>query len=421
MITLAVIIIYVLFLTIAVCYVWRYHKLIFSSFLGAYVLSFFALNYVGLAILYFQLDRYRFEIGINDPVLLSKMLIFSILAFVTVICTYSFLNPKLSTHDVAPIMAKRQEKYLFAGFVIFSAFTVFQYVRDLNGIALLLALYGDFDGAMVARSDMSNNHGSLHMFRLGLQQLPMILFYFAYLSMQKPSFLHKAILVGLFGIVAFLLALSTEKFAVIQFIIGLLFLRTKYVRRITFRGWVACGVAVIMIITFFYMFFSGFNELDVVLRVAASRIFTGSIGTAHFYLEYFPEVHPFLYGRSLPNPMGIFPWEPFSPAVEIMNWKFPAFLEKNIVGSSPSTFWAEGYANFGVFGVIVSALYLGTFLAVTQPIFTQYNSFLFVRAVEGWFFTYIFAVNISGVSEYLKVTVLIPLIALLILPRVSWR
>jgi len=412
---------YVVFLVISVSYVSRHRKSIFPSFLGAYILSFYALNFIGLAILYFHLDTYRWEIGIRDRVLISKMLIFSILAFVTVVTTYVFFNPRSARPNVRNISVTKQEKYLAIGLFLFSAFVVFQYVRGLEGIALFLALSGDFDSALVARSDMSNNFGGLHWFRIGLMQIPIILYYFAYLTLPRSSVLQKALLVGLFGVVSVVLALSTEKFAVIQFIVGLLFLRIKYVRKLSIGGLLAWGSALIAIIGFFYMAFAGISDPSEVFRVAASRILTGSIGTAHFYLEYFPDMHPYLFGRSLPNPLGIFPWEPFSPAVEIMNWKFPIFLQKGVTGSSPSTFWAEGYANLGIVGVVIAALYIGTLLAFSQRVFNQYSNFVFIRAVEGWFFTFIFAVNISGVSEYMKITVLIPLIALLILPRIRWK
>lgn len=420
MITLIFVLIYLTFLAISLRYVLLYRSMIFSSFLGAYVLSFFTLNYIGLAILYFGLDTYRWEIGISDPVLISQMLIYSIIAFATVSMTYWFFNRRVFEPYASNIRASKQEKYLVGILTLFSAFIVIQYIRNLDGIALLMALSGDFESALVARSDMSNNLGSYRWFRIGLMQVPMILFYFAYLNTPRNSALHILGLSGLFIIVAIILSLSTEKFAVIQFIIGLLFLQMKYVRRLSISGILTWAGGLIGIVVFFYMAFSGISELSEVIRIAGSRIFTGSIGTAHFYLEYFPEVHPFLFGRSLPNPMGIFPFESFSPAVEIMNWKFPIFLQKGIVGSSPSTFWAEGYANMGAVGVIIAALYIGTLLAVSQRVFNHYNKFLFIRAVEGWYFTFIFAVNISGVSEYMKVTVFVPLVVLLILPRIRW-
>ncbi len=49
--------------------------------------------------------------------------------------------------------------------------------------------------------------------------------------------------------------------------------------------------------------------------------------------------------------MGILPFEPFRMTVEVMNWVNPN--SNGVVGSMPTVFWAEAYANFGIIGVCI--------------------------------------------------------------------
>jgi hypothetical protein len=411
------------FLIVYLRIVYAFRQQLMRSFLGAYFLSFFFLNYIGLAILFFGLDSYRADIGVNDPHLITWMLIYSILAFACVAISYFALYPASRRAPVRPVSSSWEENLLAYLALALTILAVFQIVRNSNSIALMLALTGNdnINEVMVARSEMGNNNSGSHWIRIATSQLPMILFYFFYLRYFGGNVLSNVFLLAAALAVCVILTFSTAKFAIIQFLIGLSYIQWKYIKPLSFGKVVQRGVVVFGLIIAMYVSFTEIANISTAVRVALSRMVTGSIAPAHFYLEYFPNVYPFLLGRSFPNPMGIFPWEPYSVSVEIMNWKFPHFADLNIIGSSPTAFWGEGYANFGFVGVLISGFYLGAFMAVNQRVFDRYNRFLFIRAVEGWVFCYFFAANISGVSEYMKVTVIFPLIALLILPRIRLR
>ena len=100
------------------------------------------------------------------------------------------------------------------------------------------------------------------------------------------------------------------------------------------------------------------NPINAIASVF-SRTFTGQIQPAYHYLEFFPMHHDFLWGRSFPNPRGILPFEPYRLTVEIMNWRFPDLVKRGVVGSMPTTFWGELYANFGTLGVITIPFFVG--------------------------------------------------------------
>lgn len=111
-----------------------------------------------------------------------------------------------------------------------------------------------------------------------------------------------------------------------------------------------------------YMAFEGSASLTDALLAAFSRAFTGSIQPAYHYLEFFPVQHDFLYGRSFPNPGGLFPWEPYRLTEEVMAWVYPD--DVGVVRSAPTIFWAELYANFGVPGVALVPVFVGFALYV---------------------------------------------------------
>jgi len=95
-----------------------------------------------------------------------------------------------------------------------------------------------------------------------------------------------------------------------------------------------------------------------------SRTFTGGVQPAYHYLEFFPQHHAYLMGKSFPNPMGLLPFEPYRLTVEVMNWRFPGLESAGVVGSMPTVFWGELYANFGVTGVVVFPFFVGIGLFV---------------------------------------------------------
>ena len=54
-----------------------------------------------------------------------------------------------------------------------------------------------------------------------------------------------------------------------------------------------------------------------------------------------------------------FPWEPYRLTVEVMNIVYPELEAKGVVGSMPTFFWGEMYANFGSLGILVPPFFIG--------------------------------------------------------------
>ena len=93
-----------------------------------------------------------------------------------------------------------------------------------------------------------------------------------------------------------------------------------------------------------------------------SRAFSGSIAPMYFHYEYIPEYRNYLLGATMPNPGSILPFKPIELSKEINTWIFSR--SSNIVGSSPTGFWAEAYANFSYIGVVIISFFLGFYISI---------------------------------------------------------
>ena len=85
----------------------------------------------------------------------------------------------------------------------------------------------------------------------------------------------------------------------------------------------------------------------------------------------FPYYHEYLLGRSFPNPGGLLPFEPFKLTVEIMDWKHPSLASKGIVGTAPTVYWGEMYANFGWLGIIIPPFFVGFYLHILSNLISK--------------------------------------------------
>jgi hypothetical protein len=94
------------------------------------------------------------------------------------------------------------------------------------------------------------------------------------------------------------------------------------------------------------------------LGILVSDIYSRAVGaevmTFYYYMEIFPEKVDYLHGRSLPNPRNIFPFEPYSLSREVMKIVHPGVEEQTgRIGSAPTAYWGELYANFGPLGIFL--------------------------------------------------------------------
>jgi len=171
-----------------------------------------------------------------------------------------------------------------------------------------------------------------------------------------------------------------------------------YIRKLIF---ISLLVLVGLIFLYYYMYMKADRSIFDSIISVFSRAFTGSIQPAYYYLELFPTHHDFLWGRSFPNPKGILPFETFKLTQKIMNFANPEDLKNGILGSMPTIFWAEAYANFGIIGVFIVPFIVGVVIWIFQYCINKFENTPIKIALYVWLIIHFKNLSITGFSDFI--------------------
>jgi hypothetical protein len=347
-----------------------FRRLSILSVVLVYILIF---QYLGFPILYFRLDDYRAEF-VTEDVLLLKTFALTSLSIVSIlfgsILAKSAVSRRGLLRDGARSQASRAPLSTAQAVILWlmgagCVGVLMLYVNrvGLTELALIVALDASSGGNVeLARSKMSNDFGGGYFwYQLFMQQILLYLFlvFVATCFMFRTGGRIGAVVFG--ASLAFALLMTGEK-ALIATLVIAIFLSYVFVwdqGKIPMRAAATIAAVVAIIIAMLYQAFSGSEGLLSSVQLVFSRTVTGALQPAYHYVEMFPNIHPYLFGKSLPNPGGVLPFEPFLLTEEVMNFADPASLSRGVVGTMPTIFWGEMYANFGVFGVAASSLFVG--------------------------------------------------------------
>jgi len=347
-----------------------------SFFIIFYLLS----AYIGILPLYFQWDSYSLSIGVVSREIILSMFLFSSVALILIICGFIYahhvlgFNANIINSRVLVIANTHQWMFVFVLFLV-CGLILLAYINQLDAIALFKALDGDILGASVARSNMGNafegKYWRYHIFFRHLLDYCVIFFLADYLIRRRPISL--LMFWSTFFAATFSATMAIEKGPFIKLLIML------YLSYVIYKGgnywqWVTKYVVImtITILVVFYIYFMGTPDITSAFQFISGRVFLGQITPSYFYLELFPIHIDYLWGTSFPNPGGLFPFDSFPLTQEVGHFIYPGSLEKGIVGSAPTVFWAEMYANFGGIGVLFSSFLVGIGLFVVSHILSHF-------------------------------------------------
>ncbi|WP_443113625.1 hypothetical protein [Herbaspirillum seropedicae] len=327
------------------------------------ILACFAFAYVGLLPLYFGWDEYRAMSGVNDRELLFLVFLGSTWTIFSLVLG-AFLGRTLlgALRPPRPGFPLTQgEQFRIVLLLAGVALVLAEYLTRVPRIALLVALTGSITEAEEMRSLMGNDFGwGYHWYSLGMHDIANLLTFTTFSAwLLRKSAANFALFLCAFGLSAFAAVMAIEKGPLVWILIGLL-LAWLLVRKggtITMRSILPFMMLALVVMALIYMAFEGSASLTDALMAVFSRAFAGSVEPAYHYLQFFPAHHDFLYGRSFPNPAGLFPWEPYRLTEEVMDWVYPN--DAGIVRSAPTIFWAELYANFGAPAVVIVPPFVG--------------------------------------------------------------
>ena len=380
------------------------------SIINITVIALFVFSVLGTLPLFYFWDDYRVATGVNDQALVLKVLFYSCINILFFILGVVFVRKVVRLRPVPFVsselidLTKIQLLFLLLFFLLSVAFFCI-YLSKINHIALFVVLTDGIKAAAIARSDMGNNfHGKYHWYRLGMYELASLITFTTYIIWLKNKRLKNLFsFLIVFSYSAFIAILATEKAPLIWIIIGLFmayFLTKKNGMISTYTSFYFILFIVIFLVCI-YMFFMGSSNIRSALWSVFSRSFAGSVSPVYFYLQYFPEHHDYLLGKSFPNPGGILPYKPVEFTTEVMNWKFPELAKMNIVGSMPTVFWGESYANFGPWGIPIVAFIMGLILSVISYLVSKIELNPVSTAFLVWLILNLKNLSVTGFSGYL--------------------
>lgn len=104
-----------------------------------------------------------------------------------------------------------------------------------------------------------------------------------------------------------------------------------------------------------------FSNIGIIISSIFERVFISSVKPLYYYFSIFPDYHEFLMGKSIsPTIMaGMFNPETFNVENYIHRYIYPEVYERGIVGTAPTIFTGEVYANFGFIIMTMSILLVG--------------------------------------------------------------
>lgn len=345
-----------------------------SSAIGVTILFVLIYNYLGLPLLYYRLIDYRVETGITDKYIVLKVFFLTLICLSSIllggVCSKVFLLKAkgLPRVTLSPSVEEGSAGIWILGILCIWVLAQYVSVIGVYNLALSSALgFSDSGYSIELRSAMGNGfEGNYNWYALFMRDgLTLVFMYFYSQSHLRKDSWVDVIPVFLFApILLFSVLMATEKMPVIELFFALFILRSLLEGRegVEILPMLKFAIASLSVLSIAYVFFMGADNVAAGLTQALSRALTGQIQPAYHYLELFPKEWGYLYGASFPNPGGLLPYEPFPLTLKVAEWKNAQLGNFSLVGSAPTIFWGELYANFGYFLVAPISFLIGFFL-----------------------------------------------------------
>lgn len=379
--------------------------------LNILLINIFLFAYVGIFFLFFKLDPLRVSNGVVNELIVFKIWLLTSLSIFFIILGAFFSKKSLLIKDIlfSPNNIKknnsiqRGKAYIF---ILIGLIFLLLYVREVPNLAIFnIFSFESKSDIQSLRSDMGNNfQGSYFLYSIFMKDILQFLlfsFYAQWLIFKEKKDLY--VVIFLFFVNSFVALMATEK-APIVWLVGGLFLVNVLAKNkgiIPIKSIMKIIIPLFSILICMYMFFMKSLSVSEAFNSILSRAFTGSITPAYFYLDLFPKHHEYLYGTSFPNPMGIFPYEPVKLTVLVMEWVSPELAKLGIVGTMPTVFWAEIYANFGLILIAPISFFVGFVLRLLDGIILKFRLLPLSMGYYVWVILYFKNLSVTSFSNFI--------------------
>jgi len=359
---------------------------------GFFVVFYIAVAHLPLFFLFEHLDAYRVNKGITDQVIIMWMAIYSSTALILASAGMLIASrlPQMSviqSHRTIVTPLKGGSKFGLLIAVLACAVAITLYVQKLPSIPILLLLSDSGADIAQARSMAGTEfEGRRYLYEIFMKGLAPFVCYASYATyrFQRGKFLavifSAALVISIAGAIV-----TTSKGQLVALLIGLILVHIQSgAGRVNLRAaLIGAAIVLLPLLAMFYIVFYQGRPISHAAAAMFSRIFSEG-ASAYYYLETIPHELDYLGGRGLPNPGGIFPWEPVSLTITMQNLMFPEFLKLGVQGSMPSVFWAELHANWGYLGVVILAPIIGFYIRFWDGITARFPRTPLTMALIAW-------------------------------------
>ena len=382
-------------------------KLLKINIISILFFSIIVFQYIGLPILYFKLDPYRI-LDVTDKWIMFRVFLYtSISTTLLLLGSFVFTRTNLNFKNFkTQKKTSNYQNFLFTIIFLFSSYVLYKFVDNVGfynlALSSVLGLSDNLNLTLI-RSDMSNafdGYGWYYLFMNKVLIFTNLFFYADYLINQ--SFKSKILFYVSSTVCVFSLIIGTEKAPLIYYLISLFLVYSILKKNSIISKNIILKIAPIFLLirTVFYIFFMDVSGIDNAIKSVFSRALNGTIQPAYHYLEFFPKVEPFLLGRSMTNPGGILPFENFNLTQEVMSWYNSREFKAGIVGSMPTIYWGEIFANFGTIGVLVIPFFLGFFLSLIDSTIKRFENNSITIAFYVWIIIHYQYLSVTSFTNY---------------------
>ena len=286
-------------------------------------------------------------------------------------------EPVLNSYLDSPVIDKQSSNHFIPVYLSILLITIGVTLLYYSKLAiipinfLLLNVMDSIDivelGQLREAATTSFKLGKLHRYTIFMVQLlPCLVLIALIKSKLSKNYLWKLIFFVVTIFTLYRCISDLQKGPILEFIILMFLALWIFKGRI---NWQQVGLLIIFIIAILclmYFYIMGINQgsFSALFISFGKRLFITQTGALYHYFSLFPSSHDFLYGTSFPNPAGIFQFENFP----LTKWIFINGLNRSgqIVGTAPSAFIGEIYANFGFPIMMASIMLLSMFLQFIQ-------------------------------------------------------
>lgn len=265
------------------------------------------------------------------------------------------------------VLSKKDSYVLlvFYGLSIISVGAVIYTYANLNNIPLISLVTGA-DPAQLSEMRMSasrNFQGNVYIRNiLGLGLAP-VLAYIAYAYYHLFRNLRSLLTFAVLFINAVLILLyNFEKAPVIMFLIGFVFIEVLIKGKINIKKLAGYGIIAVVLVLLMYRYIMGVPVTAVFSYNSGpiGRLILSQIAPLYFHFHLFPSSFDFLWGRSFsPFILSFFGAEHVRSSRLVMEYINPIGVEAGTAGVANTLFIGEAYANFALYGLLLSPFIVG--------------------------------------------------------------